>query len=189
MSNSTKILLIVIGALLLFNIFKESIFGVKKSDIESTRKQVEQRQEIMDREAFPTIYFLGLNSQNQTVFKGRKRVIDKGDSMLKLTMAELLAGPSVSEKAAGYYTEIPSNTKLLSIEKTASGTIINLSSAFEQGGGADSLYSRIKQLIKTAKSIAPDEDIYLYIEGKQADVLGGEGLIITQPLDENSLDG
>ena len=28
---------------------------------------------------------------------------------------------------------------------------------------------------------------YLYIDGKQADVIGGDGIMITQPLSENSI--
>ena len=66
--------------------------------------------------------------------------------------------------------------------------MINLTSAFEAGGGTDSLYKRIYQLIKTAK-LNTDKPVYLYIEGRKADVIGGEGIMLNQPLNENSLDG
>ena len=60
--------------------------------------------------------------------------------------------------------------------------------AFENGGGTDSLYKRLNQLIKTAKRNT-NKPVYLYIEGNKAEVIGGEGIMITQPLNENSLDG
>ena len=63
-----------------------------------------------------------------------------------------------------------------------------MSSDFENGGGTDSLYKRIYQIIKTAKRNTT-KPVYLYIEGNKADVIGGEGIMITQPLNDNSLDG
>ena len=66
--------------------------------------------------------------------------------------------------------------------------MIDLSSAFEGGGGTESLYIRLSQLIKTAKANT-NLPVYLYINGRQADVIGGEGIMIKQPLSERSLDG
>ena len=60
--------------------------------------------------------------------------------------------------------------------------IINLNSEFQYGGGTDSINNRLKQLVKTVVAILPDKNIYLYIEGKQVDVMGGDGVMITQPL-------
>ena len=65
--------------------------------------------------------------------------------------------------------------------------MIDLSSAFEGGGGTESTYTRVRQLIKTAKANT-NLPVYLYINGKQADVIGGEGIMIKQPLSERSLD-
>ena len=64
----------------------------------------------------------------------------------------------------------------------------NLNSAFEQGGGTESLYKRLFQLIKTAKRNT-SKPVYLYLDGNKADVIGGEGIMITQPLNDNSLGG
>ena len=44
-----------------------------------------------------------------------------------------------------------------------------------------------EQLIKTAKANTK-LPVYLYINGKQADVIGGEGLMLKQPLRNNSLE-
>ena len=46
----------------------------------------------------------------------------------------------------------------------------------------ESINNRLKQLVKTVVAILPDKNIYLYIEGKQVDVMGGDGVMNTQPL-------
>ena len=100
----------------------------------------------------------------------------------------MIAGPKTDEKAKGVYSEIPAGTRLISINESSDKVIINLSGDFENGGGTDSLYKRLYQIIKTAKQNTT-KPVYLYIEGNKADVIGGEGIMITQPLNENSLDG
>jgi spore germination protein GerM len=65
--------------------------------------------------------------------------------------------------------------------------MIDLTSAFESGGGTDSTYRRVRQLIKTANANTK-LPVYLYINGKQASVIGGDGIMIKQPLNERSLD-
>ena len=54
-------------------------------------------------------------------------------------------------------------------------------------GGADSLYKRLYQLIKTAK-LNSSVPVYLYINGQRADVIGGEGIMLSQPLSNSSLE-
>lgn len=136
-----------------------------------------------------TVYFLGMDKNETGIFKKVKRELPEGQSKLKFALNQLVTGPSPYEKQVGVYSEIPKNVKILGIVESKNKIIINVSSNIQNGGGADSLYSRMKQFIKTALVNAPDKPIYLYIDGKQADVFGGEGIMISQPLSENSLDG
>ena len=48
-----------------------------------------------------------------------------------------------------------------------------------------SIDNRLKQLVKTVVSVSPQKDIYLYLNGKQADVIGGDGVMLTQPLNNS----
>lgn len=109
-------------------------------------------------------------------------------SCFEFAVSELLNAPSKWEKSKGLGSEIPQGTKLLSVRESNSGIMIDLSSDFETGGGAESTYLRIIQVIKTvnANTSVP---VYLYINGKQANVIGGEGVMIKQPLNDRSLDG
>lgn len=109
-------------------------------------------------------------------------------SCFEFAVKELISAPSRWEKSKGFTSEIPSGTKILSVREGEGSIMIDLSSAFEGGGGTESTYTRIRQIIKTANANT-NLPVYLYINGRQADVIGGEGIMIKQPLNERSLDG
>ena len=108
-------------------------------------------------------------------------------SCFAFAIKELVSAPTAWEKNKGLSSEIPTNTKILSIRESSNNILIDLSQAFESGGGAESIDIRLRQLIKTARANS-NLPVFLYINGKQADVIGGEGIMIKQPLSEKSLD-
>lgn len=108
-------------------------------------------------------------------------------SCFAYAIKELVTAPTQWEKNKGLSSEIPAGTKILSIREGSNNILIDLSPAFESGGGAESTYIRVHQLIKTVKANS-NLPAFLYINGKQADVIGGEGIMIKQPLSEKSLD-
>ena len=134
------------------------------------------------------VYFLALDSNDNGIYKKVQREIPTGEDKLKFAINELLKGPNLVEKSIGAYSEIPKTTKLLGIKQTKDKVIIDFSSDFQYGGGTDSVYSRLMQLIKTAVNNTENKKIYLYLDGEQVNVIGGEGLMITQPLTEKSLE-
>lgn len=139
--------------------------------------------------SYVNVYFIGQNENKEEVYKIVRRPYDpKADgTKIKASIKNLLAGPSKEERAKGVYSEIPQGTKLVSIEEKPDKIIVNLSSEFEQGGGTDGLYKRLYQLIKTSNRNTAT-DVYLYLNGKKAEVIGGEGIMINQPLNAKSLD-
>lgn len=139
--------------------------------------------------AYVNVFFIGQNENNEEVYRAVKREYNaKTDgSKLRFAIVNLLKGPNAKEKAKGVYSEIPAGTRLISLEETPDKVVINLSADFEQGGGTDGLYKRLYQLIKTSNKNA-STSVYLYLNGKQVDVIGGEGIMINQPLNERSLD-
>lgn len=201
---------IVVGILILLSVFfiKEKLFSdnqfqfiqdffnkkpeiirENKPNIPQEEEQTpEEHKEVQKKSAKTYVYFLSLDKERGSVFKKVERTLPQGQNELEYAILELLKGPNYSERAKGTYNEIPKGTKLLSIKQNGNTVIINLSSEFQYGGGTDSIYSRMRQLIKTALLNAPNKSIYLYLDGKQADVIGGEGIMVTQPLSENSLD-
>ncbi len=151
--------------------------------------QPQTKPEQPKQEEYVNIFFIGKNENNEEVYRAVKRVYNENvdGSKVKYAITSLVLGPKPAEKASGVYTEIPANTQILGITEKPDKVIINLSSAFATGGGTESVYKRLFQLIKTAKRNT-EKAVFLYIEGQQADVIGGDGIMITQPLSENSLD-
>ncbi|MBQ9245406.1 GerMN domain-containing protein [bacterium] len=134
------------------------------------------------------VYFLALDSNSNGIYKKVQREVPENKDKFEYAMEELLKGPNLIEKSVGAYSEIPKSSKLLDIKKSKGKIIIDLSSDFQYGGGTDSVYSRMMQLIKTSLANSNNAQIYLYLDGKQINAIGGEGIMISQPLSEKSLD-
>ncbi len=200
MDKNQKILLIFIGLCMIlvlgvvaFNVFMPKP-EIKPDDVEvSKRSTVEQelpsdKPELKTKE-YVNIYFIGKNEHNEEVYKAVKRQYseDIDGSKLKFSVYALINGPKPEEKQQGVYSEIPHSAQVINISEQNDRVIVNLNSSFVNGGGADSLYKRLYQLIKTVK-LNSDLPVYLYIDGQKADVLGGEGIMINQPLSNSSLE-
>ncbi len=154
-----------------------------------TPDENQQKPEPVEK-VYVNVFFIGQNDNREEVYKAVNREYDKDvdGSKIKFAINALISGPKQNEKLKGVYTEIPVGTRIISINETSDKVVINLNSAFEQGGGTESIYKRLNQIIKTAKRNTT-KPVYLYIEGNKAEVIGGEGIMITQPLNENSLEG
>lgn len=149
---------------------------------EPDKSEVTDKKEIKNVKIYVTDSKGNLRSVNRKCDK----TVEK--SCFSYAIKELLSAPSSWEKSnKGLSSEIPAGTKILSIREGANTILIDLSSSFESGGGAESTYIRVRQLIKTAQANTK-LPVYLYINGKQADVIGGEGIMVKQPLSERSLD-
>lgn len=73
-------------------------------------------------------------------------------------------------------SEIPNGTHLLGLWQTGNTITVNLSQAFNTGGGATSMLGRVAELRQTVKRINPNYRLKIAIEGKPVPYLGGEGL-------------
>ena len=187
----TIVALLLLAGFYIFSFFEQPV--EKKLTREEQIKEepvsdkTPETAEKVKKQEYVTVYFLGLEN-NSSHFKKARREAPEDVSKLQFALQQLIQGPSDYEKKQGAYSEVPKNTRILRVSERKNEVIIDLSSEIAQGGGADSVYSRIKQIIKTALANSPKKPVYLYIDGKQADVLGGEGIMLSQPLRENSLD-
>ena len=203
MNRNQKLLLIIIGFCMLvvlgviaFNVFMPKP-EIKPDDIEVSQRSVEEEpvapqeektEEVKVKE-YVNVFFIGKNEHNEEVYKAVKREYNKevDGSKVRYAVYSLIGGPKQSEKEHGVYTEVPPYSQVINISEQSDKVIVNLNSSFVNGGGADSLYKRLYQLIKTVKQNT-SLPVYLYIDGQRADVVGGEGLMITQPLSNSSLE-
>jgi spore germination protein GerM len=108
---------------------------------------------------------------------------------LKQAFNYLLTTPQINETKT-LTTTIPADTKLLNLEFKDNEIHVNLSKEFTEGGGSTSMIYRVAQVVYTASSIKPNAKIYLLVEGELLNEnypLGGEGLILTQPVTRQQL--
>lgn len=152
---------------------------VAKEDIKPMPPEQEEKVTV-------TVYFTNTKSSD---LKKAVRALPSGTSKINYAIKELIKGPTAAEKKQGFSSEIPSGVKILGIRDEGSLIVIDLSDEFQYGGGTESQYTRLNQLIKTVLSLNTGKPVYLYLNGKKAEVIGGEGLIITQPLSESSING
>ncbi|HEY9618464.1 MAG TPA: GerMN domain-containing protein [Microcoleaceae cyanobacterium] len=103
--------------------------------------------------------------------------------LLKAAIEQLLAG---QPKGQNLSTTIPKTTKLLSLNVKDDGVHVDLSEDFTKGGGSTSMTARLGQIIYTASSLDPNAPVWLSVEGVPLDTLGGEGLLIEQPMTRQS---
>ncbi len=105
---------------------------------------------------------------------------EQNDAMLEKAFDRLLLGTSTQEQ--GLTTTIPKGTKLLSIATKENGVYLDLSEEFASGGGTASMMGRLAQVLYTATSLEPNAPVWISVSGEPLEVLGGEGVLVQQPM-------
>lgn len=194
MNGKQKLFLVILGMVMAvvavrFALNQLGPIELPQKDVNIEQKEEQEAQEPAEK-VYVNVFFIGQNENHEEVYRAVKRKYDEDvdGSKLKYAINCLVNGPTMQERNKGVYSEIPASTNVLYVKELPDKAIVNLSSHFAAGGGTDSLYKRLYQIIKTAK-LNSEVPVYLYIEGERADVIGGEGIMITQPLSDRSLDG
>ncbi len=107
---------------------------------------------------------------------------DKPSQILAAAFTSLLSTTTNGDVSS----TIPKTTKLLSIKTENDGIYVNLSQDFTSGGGTTSMTGRIGQVVYTATTLDENAKVFIQVDGKLLDVLGGEGLELEQPLTRKS---
>lgn len=190
--RSLNIILIIL-TIIVGTAFIYTVKGLKTKplppEVQTPQEEITEPENTNESQ-YVNVFFIGQNKNGEEVYKAVKRKYDPviDGTPIKFAITTLIDGPKPEEARLGVYSEIPIGTKLLNIVDAQDGVYINLSKHFEMGGGTDSIYKRIFQLIKTSK-YNTNKPVYLLIENTKVEVIGGEGIMITQPLTENSLGG
>ena len=107
---------------------------------------------------------------------------DKPNEFLQAAFNSLLTAKNDGDTSS----TIPPGTKVLGVTIENDAVRVNLSEEFTSGGGSASMTGRVGQVVFTATSLNPNAKVYIDVNGKQLDVLGGEGLELDQPLTRDS---
>lgn len=107
------------------------------------------------------------------------------DALLKAALEEMLKG---DPNATDLTSTIPQGTQLRQVKIQDDGVHVDLSQDFTTGGGSASMTGRLGQIIYTATTLDSNAAVWLSVEGKPLEVLGGEGLLVDQPMTRASFE-
>jgi spore germination protein GerM len=144
---------------------------IEQSEQPSTRQPA--------NEQTPQVYWLRPNDKNVALVPQPVKVASVlPNQALETAFQSLLAGPTEGTDS----TTIPKGTKLLGLKTENDEVHVNLSEDFTSGGGSTSMMGRVGQVVYTATTLNPKAKVYIDVNGKPLDVLGGEGVELQQPL-------
>lgn len=116
------------------------------------------------------------------------RVIEATPGVGRAAMEALLAGPGDVESEAGLTSAIPEGTELLDLVVEDGIATVDLSEEFESGGGSLSIMARVAQVTFTLTQFPTVDAVRFMIEGQPVEALGGEGLILSEPVDRSGFE-
>jgi hypothetical protein len=96
----------------------------------------------------------------------------------------LFAGPTAGEAASvpAISTNVPANAELLGITIAGDIASVDLSAAFEAGGGSATMFGRLAQLTYTVTQFPTVSAVRLLIDGEVVTEFSAEGIVIDGPL-------
>lgn len=105
-------------------------------------------------------------------------------------LLHLLNGPSEQEKADGFFTEIPKNTKGSIISNENGIITVNFSKELGQyGGGTARVQTLLSQIVFTLTEVKGVNKVKILVSGKEGIALGSEGFAIERPLSKKDILG
>ncbi len=110
------------------------------------------------------------------------RTVPKTQQVAAAAMAELLAGPTAEDQAAGMSTSIPEGTEYLGTTIDQGVATVDLSGAFESGGGSLSMTARLAQVVYTLTQFPTVDFVTFTLDGEPVEVFGGEGIVLDRPV-------
>lgn len=132
------------------------------------------------------VYWLKPQEKNVALVPQSVKVAaNQPNQALERAFQALLEGPPNQGTDS---TTIPQGTKLLGLKVEGDEVHVNLSDSFTSGGGSTSMVGRVGQVVYTASSMNPKAKVYIDVNGKPLEVLGGEGVELQQPLTRESFD-
>ncbi|MCM8769885.1 MAG: GerMN domain-containing protein [Candidatus Omnitrophica bacterium] len=130
------------------------------------------------------VYFIQqTEDQSQLVAVKRSIRAKTLENRIQLAVQELIAGPTPAEKEGGFYSAVPSQTRLLNCRVEGETVFLDFSPDVDQGGGTKDMEERLGQIVFTATQFPAVKQVQLLINGEQPKYFGGEGITeVERPL-------
>jgi sporulation and spore germination protein/immunoglobulin-like protein involved in spore germination len=116
------------------------------------------------------------------------RRVPATNAVAATALRQLLAGPTAAEAASGYTTAIPPATRLRGITIRSGTATVDLTRAFESGGGSLSMQARVAQVVHTLTRFPSIKRVAFKLGGRPVSSIGGEGVIVRPPVDRTEFE-
>lgn len=128
-----------------------------------------------------TLSVFWLTSPDNTVYYVQQERSFRATS-LQQGIAQALQTLIRGSSDARLISTVPPRTELLGVKVEGDDVFINFSQEFTEGGGTSAILGRISQVFYTTTSHNDQARVWISVEGEALAQLGGEGLLIDQPL-------
>lgn len=165
--------------------------AIEDENIENQDEEVEEAMaDVEDSQSIRTpLYFLKTVGDESSIVTGAIRNVHYSDIPLSASIKQLLLKPNAMEMNNGFFTLIPENSALLSIEVTDRIAYLNFNEDFQFNSlGREGYMAQVKQVIYTATEIEDIDQVQILIEGKRLEFLGADGIYIGEPLSREDLE-
>lgn len=109
------------------------------------------------------------------------RTVPESGDLPRAAVEELLGGPTDEEAAAGIGTTVPEGTELLGLEVGDGVATVDLSGAFDDGGGSLSMFTRLAEVVHTLTRFPEIEGVVFRIDGEPVESFSAEGIVLDDP--------
>jgi hypothetical protein len=99
----------------------------------------------------------------------------------RASIEALLDGPSSEEAEAGVGSAVPDGTELIDLAIESGTATVDLSGAFESGGGSLSMRMRLAQVVWTLTQFDTVDGVAFEVDGQAVEAFGGEGVVLDGP--------
>jgi len=113
------------------------------------------------------------------------RTVPKTQAVARAALNELLAGPTAVEQNAELSSAVPSETLLLDVAISDGLATVDLSGAFDSGGGTFSQMARLAQVVYTVTQFSTVDRVEFRLDGQTVEVFSSEGIVLDGPVDRD----
>jgi Immunoglobulin-like domain of bacterial spore germination/Sporulation and spore germination len=106
----------------------------------------------------------------------------------RAALIELLEGPTAGEAADGLVNAIPVGTELLGLSLDSGVATVDLSGAFDDGGGSASMLGRVAQVVATLTRFDDVTRVAFALDGESVTAIGGEGVVVDPPIGRRAIE-
>jgi hypothetical protein len=110
-----------------------------------------------------------------------RRFVPETQGVGRAALEELLAGPTAEETEAGLLTGIPEGTELLGLTIENGVATVDLSGAYDDGGGSLAMFTRLAQVVYTLTQFPTVQGVNFELDGEPVETFSSEGIILDHP--------